>query len=59
MSKEDLKLITKEIFQEWVLKLIGEKLKLLQEQKNPRGEGISADATYHIWKCASGKGILD
>jgi hypothetical protein len=37
MNEETLKQRTKEIFQEWLLKSTGEKLKILREQKNPRG----------------------
>jgi Reverse transcriptase (RNA-dependent DNA polymerase) len=37
MSEEAIKLRTKEIFQEWLSKSTGEKLKILREQKNPRG----------------------
>jgi hypothetical protein len=61
MSEEDLKQRTKEIFQKWVMKLIGkiEVAARTEESKRRHEEGISADATYHIWKCASGKGILD
>jgi Reverse transcriptase (RNA-dependent DNA polymerase) len=37
MNEETIKQRTKEIFQEWLLKSTGEKLKILREQKKPRG----------------------
>jgi hypothetical protein len=37
MSKETIKLRTKEIFQEWLLKSTGEKLKILRGQKEQSG----------------------